>query len=236
MKRLCLVLALLAAVPAHAARFRVVSPDLPPWAMESDGKPAGLGIELVQAMAQAAHDEISIQVLPRARAQKAVMDAADVLIVPLGRIPDREANFRWIIPLAPDRFVVVAKADSPLKTIDDCRNQVVGMQIGGPGEAAAHAHGFEHIEPVSDEGLDAKKLLAGRIGCWLTGELAARASLRAAGSNFAAVKELGLVSENMMYLAGSKSLDDAAAKQWEAALAAIKANGSYERIMQEYQN
>ena len=227
-------LALLGCVPAQAAELRLVSTSLPPLVNETAGQQSGVAVEVIQAMAKAANRKLDIAMLPWARAQKMAMDGSDIGIFPLERTAAREQSYRWVVQLLKNPVVAVAKAGSPLASIDECKGEVVGFKTNSPGAAIATERGFGQTDPVTEEVQNARKLLAGRIGCWIAGKLLAEQALRDAGADFSAVKQVAILTEGNMYLAASKSIDDAEAKVWQNAFTAIKSDGTYDRIMGKY--
>ena len=78
---------------------------------------------------------------------------------------------------------------------------------------------------------NARKLRAGRIAAWLVARrvapfVAYRVDLNPQDLHFGAVLRV-----NHLYLAGSLSMSDEEVERWRAALAAMKQDGTYERIL-----
>jgi polar amino acid transport system substrate-binding protein len=234
MYRLLFGLALLFSLPAGAEELHLVTTTLPPFSEATETGQTGVAIELVQAMAKVAQHSGTIDMLPWARAQQMAQEGNGIALFPMGRNPDREPLYRWIVLLMSDPYLAVAKADSSVASVDDCKAQAVGVQTGGPGVAITRRMGIDHVQLVPEEVQNARKLLAGRIGCWFVDRMVSVRALHDAGAEPSAVKTLGTLMTADLYLAGSKSIGDDEAKRWQDALAAIKANGTYDRIIARY--
>ena len=59
-------------------------------------------------------------------------------------------------------------------------------------------------------------------------------AMREVGGNLEALNFGEIVRKSEIYLAASKDLPDAEAQKWEKALAAVQADGTYQRIADEY--
>jgi hypothetical protein len=77
-----------------------VAADLPPFIWQEDGQPKGYANDIIEAMSKKLGRRADISFYPWARAVKMTGDGPSYGVFPLARTPDREANFRWLVPLA----------------------------------------------------------------------------------------------------------------------------------------
>jgi len=73
-----------------------------------------------------------------------------------------------------------------------------------------------------------------RIDAWLAPRLMVIHAMREVGGKLEALNFGEIVRKSEIYLAASKDLPDAEAQKWEKALAAVQADGTYQRIADEY--
>jgi len=101
LSRRCLLIATAAwpGMARAAPALEWVAGNLPPFAWESAGVPHGLAQDLAVAMAQRLGRPTQVTYLPWARAVRTVEQGDHYGIFPLARTPDREARFRWLVPL-----------------------------------------------------------------------------------------------------------------------------------------
>src|SRR5579871_4635346 len=76
-----------------------VAGDLPPYAWTEGDKPAGLAYELVRVMGERMGRKVTVDFYPWARAVHLASQGGDVGLFPLARTPERENDFRWLLPL-----------------------------------------------------------------------------------------------------------------------------------------
>jgi len=82
--------------------------------------------------------------------------------------------------------------------------------------------------------MNARLMQQRRIDAWLAPRLMVIYAMREVGGNLAALNFGEIVRSSEIYLAASKDLPDAEVRKWEEAFEAVKADGSYQRIVDEY--
>jgi polar amino acid transport system substrate-binding protein len=75
--------------------------------------------------------------------------------------------------------------------------------------------------------------MAGRINLWIVGELQGIHKAKAKGVADQLEKVLD-VKDTQLYIAFSKNTSDAEVAKWQAALDAMKADGSYDALIMKY--
>jgi len=107
----CLCGALLAclSLPAGAAGpLRVVTTELPPFAMEDEPAAPGALLDIVQELLRRTQVEGKVAFVPWRRALLLSTTGQRTAIFPLSRTPEREDQYRWLARLYYERFVFLS--------------------------------------------------------------------------------------------------------------------------------
>lgn len=111
----------------------------------------------------------------------------------------------------------------------------VGVQHDSPGETFLIEQGFTQLAPAVDESTSARKLIIGRIDAWFVRQLVATQTARDVGDDDPARLVRGAAWKTpSLYLAGSQAVPAALAERLREALAALRADGAYDRIVNRY--
>ncbi len=243
MRRLALfVCAVAAAAPAWAAELRLITAELPPYTFqippatvaEFPGPGQGLVQEVVAEMARRVGHSGSIEYMPWQRAQQIAMTEPNVGILSLTRSPEREDKYRWLAKIVTDDLVLVGGQGVDVSSLDKVKNRPSGVLLRSGAEALLREKGFTRIESAPEEWLNAKKLKERRIDAWLAPRLMVIYAMQEVQGDLGTLNIGEIVRASDIYLAASKSLPDAEAEKWEKAFESMKADGSYERILQKY--
>ena len=94
--------------------------DYPPLTFERDGEIAGGGTAIVREIMRRAGVTVSMQLVPWSRGYAATLRRENTALFVTALTPEREPLFKWVGPVAPDSWVLYAKADSPItaKSLD----------------------------------------------------------------------------------------------------------------------
>jgi len=231
--RLTACAALLAGGCARAETALYVG-NIAPYSYPPEHGERGVLFDLLHEMALRAGHSGRVQVVPLRRELEILRINTEALGV-LTRVPDREAHYRWLMPLLREQTLVIARAGSRLdiSTLDAARRLRVGVLLGGPAESAARRFGFTHIEATTSVANNVRKLAAGRLDALvvLRGVAAAEAE---AASDTAAWREGVVLESSEIYMAGNPGFAAGQAQLWQAAFKTMQRDGSYQRIVGHY--
>ena len=148
LKRLLLVLAsasLLLINGAHAAEnpdtdLVLLTENFPPYNMAKNGKNFaqdeninGIAVDIVREMFKRADITYSLTLrFPWERIYKLALEKPGYGVFVMARLPDREKLFKWVGPIGPDDWIMLAKADSKitLETLEEARKYKIGAYKG----------------------------------------------------------------------------------------------------------
>ncbi len=248
-KRLLLVLAsasVLLAGAAHAAdntdtSLVLLTENFPPYNMAKNGKNFaqdeninGIAVDIVREMFKRAEINYSLTLrFPWERIYKLALEKPGYGVFVMARLPDREKLFKWVGPIGPDDWIMLAKADSKitLESLDQARKYKIGAYKGDAIAETLTKQGLAPIVVLRDQD-NARKLVRGQIDLWATGDPAGRYLARQDG--VAGLKTVLRFNSAELYLALNKSVPDEVVAKLQAALDQLRKEGVVDDIMARY--
>ncbi|HCN46526.1 MAG TPA: amino acid ABC transporter substrate-binding protein [Pseudomonas sp.] len=219
----------------------LLTENFPPYNMSSDGKSfahepqiQGIAADLVREMFRRAEVPYSMTLrFPWTRVYQQARDTPNHGVFVLARQADREKLFKWVGPLGPDDWVLLAPPDSKIKL--DSLEQAKGLRIGAyKGDAIAENLQKQGLKPVlvlRDQD-NAKKLSSGEIDLWATGDPAGRYLARQIGMT--AFKTVLRFNGTELFLALNKNVPDEVVKRLQDALEQMRQDGFVDATYARY--
>lgn len=243
-KRLALLLCscLLCAQTVRAAEPLVLlTENFPPYNMAINGKSyapdegiEGIAVDLVREMFRRAEVPYSITLrFPWQRVYQQVLENPGHGAFVMARQHEREKLFKWVGPLGPDDWILLARPDSPivLNSLKDAKRYRIGAYKG---DAIALYLAKEGLKPrlVLRDRDNAQKLIKGEIDLWASGDPAGRYLARQVGvSNLKTVLRFHGAE---LYLALNREVPNELVKKLQAALDQMKADGFIDEVFSHY--
>lgn len=232
-------LALLLGGLAQAQRgepLRWLGGDLPPFVWQGSNGPQGYAYELLVLMAQKLGRKPDLSFFPWARSVKLTLEGETYGVFPLARTPDRETQFRWLIPLAHVHYGFFASsANSGLQGIDQLRTQKVVVLRGSPIIRNLQAQGFTDITEAKDY-RDMLRLVAmGVATAAYAGTPMIQSAMQEFGFRPADYRLVTTLGNADLYMGTSLRLDPAEAQHWLDAYRTLEQDGSVARLQKKYQ-
>ena len=249
LKRFLLVLASAAVllsnnVPAAespATDLVLLTENFPPYNMAKNGKNFaqdeninGIATDIVREMFKRADITYSLTLrFPWERVYKLALEKPGYGVFVMARLPDRENLFKWVGPIGPDDWIMLAKADSKisLETLEQASKYRIGAYKGDAIAETLTKQGLKPIVVLRDQD-NAKKLVNGQIDLWATGDPAGRYLARQEGVN--GLKTVLRFNSAELYLALNKDVPDTTVAKLQAALDQLRKEGVVEEIMARY--
>ncbi len=239
---------LLAPLVAHGSSqplpaYTVVTEDFPPYNYQVENQPRGLSVDVLQAV----FDELyknkdqklrpEIQFLPWARAYHKAQTVENVLIFSIARIPEREALFHWIGEIAPYRTSIYKLRRNPIEisSLRDAREYEVGVSQEDVIYSFLRSEGFERLDVIGSDLLNIQKLKHQRIPLIAYDEAAFHFAMEKVRDPEAFERVLRIEPlSGSLYMAFSQGSDPKLIQAFQAALAKIKSDGRYDKILERY--
>lgn len=235
-------LALAAAISSTPSRaVTLLTEENPPLNYTENGKLTGMATEVVVEMGKRANLPMTFKVLEWKEAYRQAQSARDTCLYATTRLENRERIFNWVGPIAISRWAFFARQGftQPIRSLDDAKPLRIGGVIYDAKTEYLKQNGVTNIFEVADDKLNPGKLTldrkeTGRIDLWITN--ATRARWVAAQTGVKDIKLVYAVREEETYLACSPSTAAETIKALTSALASIKKDGSYKKIVEQYEN
>lgn len=225
------------AAVAQPATLTLYVSEIPGQSDRSAAAP-GIGIELVQRAATAANLAIIVQFVPWVRATVEASRSETGLVLPLTRLPEREAGYTWIAPLydLDLGFVALARRIDSLAAADG--EKLIGVWRGTSHETQLRQAGLINLAAIADDHTLLQLLLTDRISAWFGAfpEILEHwrrlpDDRRPAGR----VLTFGTpITRDTVWLAGGKTFPPALAQRLGAAIAAEQQSDDFADLRRRY--
>lgn len=224
------------ATAALAEDLKIMTEEYPPFNYMENGKLTGLATDVVLELAKKVGNSTNIELLPWARAYGTIQKEDGLILYSMTRTEARESLFKWVGPVASNKWVLFAKKGSGLSlgSLDDAKKvKSIGTYKDDAAETFLKENGFTNLDSVIDDELNVPKLMAGRIELWIVGELQGiyKAKMKGVADQLEKVLD---VKDTQLYIAFSKNTPDDVIAKWQAAMDEMKADGSYDALVKKY--
>lgn len=206
----------------------------------ADDNPDDRGVygDLMDELCKRLQRECRYHSVPWKRVQVAVAQDTNGIVLNLGRTAEREKAFVWLLGVLPTSYVLASsrqRFDSLAEALDAGPVVVMG---GTPRaqEAQALKQEWQAVVEVTDPEQAARMLRSGRAQSWYEIDLRVLYLWRRLGYPEGTVQLGQPVTSNISFIAGSPVLSnsDQLRGQMEQAFAAMRADGSWLRILAKY--
>ncbi|WP_416638490.1 substrate-binding periplasmic protein [Pseudomonas sp. OHS18] len=219
----------------------LLTENFPPYNMAINGKNFaqednvdGIAVDVVREMFKRAGVKYSLTLrFPWDRIYKLALEKPDYGVFVTARLPEREGLFKWVGPIGPDDWVLLARGDS--KLVVNNLQQAKQYRVGAyKGDAIAEHLEKEGLQPVTSlrDQENAKKLMAGQIDLWATGDPAGRYLARQEGVS--GLKTILRFNSAQLYLALNKDVPDEVVQKLQSELDKMRAEGIVDSILNSY--
>ncbi|SDN58035.1 amino acid ABC transporter substrate-binding protein, PAAT family [Pseudomonas arsenicoxydans] len=219
----------------------LLTENFPPYNMAKNGKNFaqdeninGIAVDIVREMFKRAEVSYSLTLrFPWERIYKLALEKPGYGVFVMARLPDREKLFKWVGPIGPDDWIMLAKADSKIsiESLEQARKYKIGAYKGDAIAETLAKQGLKPIVVLRDQD-NAKKLESGQIDLWATGDPAGRYLARQEGVN--GLKTVLRFNSAELYLALNKDVPDEVVAKLQAALDQLRKEGVVDDIMARY--
>nr|WP_314576178.1 ABC transporter substrate-binding protein [uncultured Pseudomonas sp.] len=221
--------------------FVLLTENFPPYNMAIDGKNfaqesniQGIAVEIVRETFKRAGIGYNMTLrFPWDRIYKLALEKPGYGVFVTARLPEREKLFKWVGPIGPDDWIMLAKADSPiqLNSLEEARQYRIGAYKGDAIAEELERQGMNPIVVLSDKD-NAKKLVDGQIDLWATGDPAGRYLARQEGVT--GLKTVLRFNSAELFLALNKDTPDDVVKKLQTALDQLRKEGTVDSILGKY--
>ena len=231
---------------AHAeepsdASLVLLTENFPPYNMAKNGKNfakdeniEGIAVDIVRETFKRAGISYNLTLrFPWERIYKLALEKPGYGVFVMARLPDREALFKWVGPIGPDDWVLLAKADSEIQLADleQARRYKIGAYKGDAIAETLEKQGLNPVVVLRDQD-NAQKLLDDQIDLWATGDPAGRYLARQV--NITTLKTVLRFNGAQLYLALNRDVPDALVDRLQQALEQMRNDGFVDTVFSHY--
>jgi len=219
----------------------LLTENFPPYNMAADGKNfaqeaniKGIASEVVRETFKRAGIGYSMTLrFPWERIYKLALENPGYGVFVTARLPEREKRFKWVGPIGPDDWVLLARADSPieLSSLEAARPYRIGAYKGDAIAVELARQGMKPVTVLSDKD-NARKLVDGQLDLWATGDPAGRYLARQEG--ITGLKTVLRFNSAELFLALNKDTPDAVVARLQGALDQLRKEGVVDSIFAEF--
>ncbi|HHK3160130.1 TPA: substrate-binding periplasmic protein [Pseudomonas aeruginosa] len=219
----------------------LLTENFPPYNMAINGKNFaqednidGIAVDIVREMFKRAGIKYSLTLrFPWDRIYKLALEKPGYGVFVTARLAEREDRFKWVGPIGPDDWVLLAKGDSPitLGSLDEAKKYRIGAYKGDAIAEFLGKNGFEADLALRDQE-NAQKLVKGQIDLWASGDPAGRYLAKQEGVT--GLKTVLRFNSDQLYLALNRETPDEVVQKLQAALDGMRKEGFVEDILNSY--
>lgn len=219
----------------------LLTENFPPYNMAVDGKNfaqesnlRGIAVDIVRETFKRAGIGYSMTLrFPWDRVYKLALENTDYGVFVTARLSEREKLFKWVGPLGPDDWVMLARADSPIEldSLEQARQYKIGAYKGDAIAEELDRQGLSPITVLSDKD-NARRLVEGQIDLWATGDPAGRYLARQEGVT--GLKTVLRFNSAELFLALNKDTPDEVVQKLQKALDELRKEGTVDSIFGKY--
>lgn len=224
-------------------KINTYTENYPPYNFEKDGQIHGISVEILYAMYEKMGEEKKKPLLTNwSRGYTMTQKKKNSVIFSTTKTKSREKLFKWVGPICKTTVEIIAKKDKKIKikTLKDLNKYKIGTVLKDIGETFLLDNGVSKEQIYSVSGTNAielsfKKLEKDRIDLFSYEYKVAK--YEAKGKNFDVSKYENVFTliDGELYFAFNLDTDDKIVNKWQKALDEIKANGTYKKIMDKYE-
>lgn len=216
------------ALAGVAHKMQLVTSHLPSLVHET-GQPGGLQ-ELVAELCKRAGVKPATQFVPWRRAQFLATTMPATAIYPLTRLPERESQYRWLVPLFEENYVLLA-VRGKLLPVEQMKDKRIALLRGAAQAAILKEQGFTRFVEASSIDEVHRFLLGGMADAAFGERRIVSASLKGHGSSEGDFDTSAPVQTTTAWLAGSRDFDDTDIALFQRALDSMRNDGTLRRIL-----
>ncbi|WP_432467488.1 substrate-binding periplasmic protein [Agarivorans sp. Z349TD_8] len=197
----------------------------------------GFTTDVIKEIFHRTRDIVNIEIIPWARAYRNAKTVNNNFIFSIARTAKREAQFKWVGPIARKKARLFAKSDSliSINSLADAKKVAsIGTMREDSKEQYLKQQGFTNLQSTThwEQGLG--KLLLGRTTLFAATDLDIQAISREAQINPHLMKAVFTMYGYNIYIGFSQLTSDRLIARWQAALDDMKNDGSFQKLVDKW--
>lgn len=217
-------------VPLDPQTLTIYAEDMPRTSFAADGAVQGFAVDVVTELGRRTGIPVEVVILPRRRAIATARQEINAGVMPTARLPGRETDFQWVGPLLTINWRLYGRTGEvqPLPDLDAARTVgAIGVYRGDARAKFLAAAGFDNLDYSGTHSINWKRLLHGRVDLIAASDIVLHDLLIDLGFSPQRVTPVLTFRRVDANIAFGNRTDAAKVADWQAALDALHADGTY---------
>jgi polar amino acid transport system substrate-binding protein len=234
-----------AAIPSGRAAelppLNIMTESWEPYNFEKDGKLQGIAVDLLVLMLEKAgsrQNRDDIQLMVWSRGYGLVQSDPTGLLFSTTMTKEREKLFKWVGPIDENTTEMIARKDRQIRinSTDELKDYKIGVVINDVGEQLLLTKGVakDKMQRVVNREQVQHLLHTGRVDLSPDNYQGFRSFCKAAGYNPDDYESVFILNKDVISYAFHPDTPDTVIQALQKALDALKADGTYDRILTQY--
>ncbi|UUX92428.1 cache domain-containing protein [Methanoplanus endosymbiosus] len=220
--------------------LNIMTEEFPPFNYrDKNGEIAGQSTEIVKEILSRLNQKATIELLPWSESYDAALKEPNAVLYSAGINEEREPLFRWVGPIGSFDYVLYAKSGSgiTINSLDAAKKTgKIGVVKDDTRQQFLSDSNFQNTISLQDDKTCLNKLMNGEIDLWFGSSLNAAYIAEEEGYSAGDIVSVYPVRSNEVYIAFNQKIPDETIENWQNALDSMKADGTYETIINKYGN
>lgn len=220
---------------SFAGNITVMTEEWAPYNYEKEGKVKGISTEVVKAIQKRAGNDDPIIIQSWGRSYQVLEQKPNHALFSMSRLPQREALFKWVGPIADNETYFFKKkgSDIDIKNLEDAKKVKL---IGAGAETNVDfielkSKGFTNLSTLDTQSNPINLVVNNRVDLGGSNPLTALFHLKKNNFPLDSIVNTGVqVFSVPLYIAFSLETSDEVIKKWQDALDSLKASGEFDKI------
>jgi polar amino acid transport system substrate-binding protein len=219
----------------------IITEDWAPYNYIEKDKITGLSTQIVLEILNSIDERIDIELLPSIRAKNILDNSQHIIFYSIFKTKERESQYKWVGPIADGSiYFYKNKTDKRnITTIDELKNlERICCRHAGLIPSLLSNMGFKNLDmTASDSNQIYTKLALRRCDAAISDtDLGVRHYLRTTNLDQDTFEKIPIVIfQSSLYIAFTKDFSDEYIGVWQEALDKMKRDGTYNKILRQYQ-
>ena len=197
----------------------------------------GFSPDVVREILARTGHQAEVRITSWERSYTALQTEPNAVLFTMARTPSRENQFSWVGPLVHSNAVLFVKKGSGIsvKSLYEARKlPSIAVLKGDSKEEFLKGKDFHNLDYSPDWATAFKKLLDGKVSALVMTDMDLPITARDAGLNPADFEPVYELFVNRLYIGMSKRTDPSVVRSWQEALDAMKRDGSFTRLAEQW--
>ncbi|MCE5265266.1 MAG: transporter substrate-binding domain-containing protein [Deltaproteobacteria bacterium] len=219
------------------SELQMLTEEYPPVTFIKEGKVTGFVTEIVREIVARQGIPDRIRLTSWDEAYNLALNKPNVVLFSAERTEKRENLFQWVGPVGKNSAIFYAKKGSGIRigSLDEAKKiSAIATTTNWFTEQYLKEKGFTNLVSSPLPVTAIRQLMNGEVKVAVFTDITIPEIVKSAGYRMDDLEPVFTVSNTYFYIAVSRGTPAEVVKQWQSALAGLKADGTFEKIYRRY--